>query len=107
MPNPSVALCSPKPTISVTARLIEPAAAAWPIASPSPKLWTPIPTAIRSASCLPGVSSSIQRRYVNSSTAAAPGPTIVVTRRLAPAPHPDRVVDEPHQAEREPRGAQP
>ena len=55
MPKPSVALCSPKPMISVTARLILLAAAAWPIARPSPKLWTPMPTAISSASCFPGV----------------------------------------------------
>ena len=40
--------------ISVTARAVLLAAAAWPIASPSPKLCTPIPTAMRSASRLPG-----------------------------------------------------
>ncbi len=43
MPKPSVALWRPKPMISVTASPIWLAAAAWPIARPSPKLWTPIP----------------------------------------------------------------
>ena len=83
MPKPSVALCKPKPMMRVTAKLISLAAAAWPIASPSPKLCTPIPTAINSASRSPGVSRSTQPRCVNSSIAAAPGPTRRVARRCA------------------------
>ena len=46
MPNPSVALCSAKPMISTVARLISPALAETPIASPSAKLCTPIARAI-------------------------------------------------------------
>ena len=82
MPKPSVALCSAKPTISVTARLAAPVAAAWPIARPSPKLWTPMPTAIRSERRWPSVMPSTQPRRLNSSSAAAPGPTSDVARRL-------------------------
>ena len=59
----------------VTARLISFDAAAWPIARPSPKLWTPIPIAIRNASRTAGIERSSTRRLVNSSIAAAPGPT--------------------------------
>ena len=81
MPKPSVALCRPKPMIRVTARLIWLAAAAWPMARPSPKLCTPIPIAIRSASCFPGVRLSSHVRCSNSSAAAAPGPTSSVARR--------------------------
>ena len=91
--------------ISVTARLILLAAAAWPIASPSPKLWTPMPTAIRSASCLPGgqpVVPAAVLELVDRSRARAD------ERRRAPARaglHPFGVVDERHQAEREPGDA--
>ena len=59
--------------MSVTARLIWLAAAAWPIARPSPKLCTPMPIAMSSASCFPGVSVSSHVRCSNSSLAAAPG----------------------------------
>src|ERR1700687_3492845 len=45
MPKPSVALCSPNPMNSRTARLIWPAAAEVPIANPSAKLCRPIPPA--------------------------------------------------------------
>ena len=50
IPNPSVALCRPKPMIRTTARLMAPVAPAWPIASPSEKLCSPMPVAIRSES---------------------------------------------------------
>ena len=102
MPKPSVALCRPKPMISVTARLISLAAAAWPIASPSPKLWTPMPIAISSASCSAG------REPVEPAAAARTrrarrrrGRRACVARRSARALHPLGVVDEAHQAERE------
>ena len=69
--------------ISVTASPISLAAAACPIARPSPKLCTPIPIAIRNASRIAGFVRSSRRRSTNSSTAAAPGPTSVVERRSA------------------------
>src|SRR6266540_4101421 len=50
MPKPSVALCRPKPMMSSSARLIWPAAAELPMASPSAKLWSPMPSAISRAS---------------------------------------------------------
>ena len=66
--------------IRTSASEISPAAADWPIASPSPKLCRPIPVAISSASRRPGVSDSNHERCSNSSTAAAPGPTSGVAR---------------------------
>src|SRR5258706_4155075 len=50
MPNPSVALWSAKPITNNVARAISLFPAACPIARPSAKLWSPIPTAISSAS---------------------------------------------------------
>ena len=52
MPNPSVALWRPKPITSASARLSSPDAADCPIASPSEKLWSPIPVAMKTASQL-------------------------------------------------------
>ena len=51
IPNPSVALWSPKPMMSSSARLISPLAADWPMARPSEKLCSPMPTAISRARC--------------------------------------------------------
>src|SRR5262249_26648430 len=48
MPNPSVALCAPNPITRSRARLSCPVAAEDPIASPSPKLCIPMPTAMSS-----------------------------------------------------------
>ncbi len=69
--------------ISVTARLISFDAAACPIASPSPKLCTPMPIAIMNASRTAGVERSNDPRLEYSSTAAAPGPTSGELRRPA------------------------
>ena len=84
--------------ISVTASAISLAAAAWPIASPSPKLCTPMPIAIRNESRIAG--------FVRSSR--APLGELVDRRRARPderrrAPvgaglHPRVVVDEAHQS---------
>ena len=87
--------------ISASARLISPAAPAWPMASPSPKLCRPIPTAIRSASWRPVERRSIHGREANSSIAAAPGPTSV---EAAPLLHPPVVVDEAHETRDEAAG---
>ena len=46
MPNPSVPLCSANPMTKMVARPISPVAALPPMARPSPKLCSPMPTAI-------------------------------------------------------------
>ena len=79
MPNPSVALCRPKPMMRTSARPIAPVAPACPIASPSEKLCSPIPVAMSRASHLPGDSPATQ--FVSNSAAeAAPGPSIDLLR---------------------------
>ena len=79
IPKPSVALWRPKPKISTSASPISPAAPAWPIASPSAKLCSPIPVAIRSASHALGDMPTIQFAS-NSAAEAAPGPSIAFPR---------------------------
>ena len=49
MASPSVVLCSAKPTMRNAEKAAEPSPTAAPIASPSPKLCSPIPTATISA----------------------------------------------------------
>ena len=99
MPKPSVALCSPKPITSTSARLISPLAADWPIARPSEKLCSPMPVAIISDSDCAG--DSAPGLHVVSATAAAP--------RLRNPPRRRRLatmlveVDEAHEADREAR----
>ncbi len=76
MPNPSVPLCSANPMTKMVARPISPLAALPPMASPSPKLCSPMPTAIsrdrRRAVDQPEM--PLARVAVSSSGAIAPGP---------------------------------
>ena len=85
--------------IRTSASETSPAAADWPIARPSPKLWRPIPVAIRSASRRAGREALDPRaRARTRRPPRRPGPTSgVARRRLQPAV----VVDEAHQADRE------
>ncbi len=68
--------------MSTSASETSSAAADWPIANPSAKLWIPIPVAISSARRLAGESEWRCPPPWNSSIAAAPGPTSGVARRL-------------------------
>ncbi len=47
MPTPSVMLCRVNPSTRKVPRAVSPRANAAPIASPSPRLWSPIPREIR------------------------------------------------------------
>ena len=66
-----------------SARLTSPFAADWPIASPSEKLWSPMPTATRNASSRPLVMTIGRWCARSSSTAAAPGPRLAARGRVA------------------------
>ena len=103
MPNPSVALWSPKPTISARASEISPAAPACPIARPSPKLWSPIPVAISSASRCPAPSAREPGALGVLGDRRGARPDHV---RRRPVPHPAVVVDEAHQADDQSAGQQ-
>ena len=69
MPNPSVALCSANPITSSSASESPPPLAAWPIASPSEKLCSPMPVAMDIPSC-----SAPRASGTASLMAMAPGP---------------------------------
>ena len=71
MPKPSVPLCKAKPMTNIRASPTLPAAAELPMASPSAKLCSPIPTAIMIANRL---AESCHSGVLHSCTVAAPGP---------------------------------
>ena len=62
MPSPSVTLWIMKPTIRNVPSCSSPKANELPIASPSPRLWTPMPIATRSASTMPPACCPPDRR---------------------------------------------
>ena len=73
--KPSVALWSPNPITSTTARLVRSCAADWPIARPSEKLCNPMPVAMKTDNhCAADSPGRCVRE--NSATEAAPGPSI-------------------------------
>ena len=81
MPKPSVALWRPKPITSSSASEISSCAADCPIASPSEKLCSPMPVAIRSASERAGDRPTVKGAVASNSAAdAAPGPSIALPR---------------------------
>ena len=85
MPNPSVALCAPKPITRSKARLSSPAAADEPIARPSPKLCRPMPTAMSSdSSAALALAASGPEGSTGLCATAAPGPSgrIAAARRF-------------------------
>src|SRR3954464_13537243 len=94
MPNPSVALWSPKPMMSKRARLTSPAAADWPMAKPSEKLWKPMPSAMKNASRSGSVRRAIRPAVISELDAAPAFPTkfVVVEGRAAEVPDPDGAV---------------
>ena len=67
--------------IRTSARLISPEAADWPIASPSEKLWSPIPVAMKIASQRAGERPVNQSSRSYSAVEAAPGPRNARRRR--------------------------
>src|ERR1700758_5411586 len=78
MPNPSVPLCSANPMTRTVARPTWPAAALPPMASPSPKLCRPMPTAMSSDRRRAADHPEIPRvrGTASSSGAIVPGPNL-------------------------------
>ena len=99
MPNPSVPLCSANPMTKMVARPISPRAALPPMASPSPKLCSPMPTAISSDSrrAVDQPEMPRARGAASSSRAIAPGPKSPRRRNSAGGPGAEPALVE-HQA---------